>query len=88
MSGILELSTPDNLVRLLNQVDGYVSRRTSKFHPEEDLPQSLTGKEASTHTLWMYNSGKRHGELHVWLFPFTEGREVAFAVYQMEEPLK
>lgn len=88
ISGVLRLSAPGNLVQLLKGVDSYVSQRTTQFHVEEDLPQTLTGNEASTHTLWMYNCGKRHGELHVWLFPFPDGNEVAFAVYQFEEPLK
>jgi hypothetical protein len=88
ISGILELSATYNSVQLLRQVDGYVSQRTTKFHLEDDLPQFLTGKEATTHTLWMYNCGERHGELHVWLFPLPDGNGAAFAVYQIEEPLK
>ena len=88
VSGMLELSSPGNLPQLLGPVDGYVSRRTTTFHVEGDLPQSLTGNEAITHTLWMYNRGERHGELHLCLFPFPDGSGVAFAIYQFEEPLK
>lgn len=88
ISGMLELSSPGNFPQLLGQVDGYVSQRTTTFHVEGDLPQSLAGKEANTHTLWMYNFGERHGELHLWLFPFPDGNGVAFAVYQFEEPLR
>ena len=88
ISGMLEVSSPGNLPQLLGQVDGYVSQRTTKFHVEGDLPQSLTSNEATTHTLWMYNCGERHGELHLWLFPFPDDNEVAFAVYQFEEPLR
>lgn len=88
ISGMLELSSPGNLPQMLGQVDGYVSQRTTQFHVEGDLPQSLAGKEATTHTLWMYNCGERHGELHLWLFPFPDGNGVAFAVYQFEEPLR
>ncbi len=86
-SGVLQLPSPVNLAQMLKQVDGYVSQRTAQFHLEEDLPQMVTGKEGTTHTVWMYNCGPRHGELHVWLFPFPEG-EVGFVAYQFEEPLK
>jgi hypothetical protein len=88
ISGVLQLPPPGNLAQLLKQVDGYVSQRTTQFHSEEDMPQFLTGKEAINHTVWMYNCAARHGELHVWLFPFPDGDGVAFAAYQFEEPLR
>ena len=47
ISGVLQLPPPANLAQMLKQVDGYLSQRTTQFHLEEDLPQFLTGREAT-----------------------------------------
>ncbi len=73
---------------LLRLVDQFVQSRTGKYHVEGQGPSSLKGDERHIHTVWMHNWESRHGELHLWLFPYPDRKQIAFAIYHSEEELK
>ncbi len=73
---------------VLRQVEAFVASRTNRYHIEGDVPSQIQGTERHVHTMWMYNLGKRHGELRMWLFPYPAGNHVGFAVHHYEEKLK
>jgi len=85
LRGILTVSGEGtSCTEILKLVDQFVQTRTGSYHIEGDIPSSITGEQQHIHTMWMYNWEKRHGELHVWLFPYPDGKRIAFAVYHYE----
>lgn len=68
---------------------------THKHHVEgadprlpADAEPVLNDGKSPTYAMWMYNWENRHGELHVWLFPYPGGAKIGFAVHLLEETLR
>ena len=89
LRGILAMNaTEKSCVDVLNAVDRFVQTVTQKYHTEGDLPSSLGEDTQHVYSMWMYNWERRHGELHVWLFPYPGGDKIAFVVHHIEEKLE
>ena len=87
--GILSADALENPCdEILKFVDQFVQQRTGKHHIEGDIPSSVNLEQKHAYTMWMYNWEKRHGELHIWLFPYPDGKRIGFAVHHYEEDLK
>ncbi len=88
--GILTADSGDiQCGEVLKLVDDFVRARTTKYHVEgESFPTPAEPLDKHAYAMWMYNWQKRHGELHVWLFPYPDGTRMGFAIYHYEEKLK
>lgn len=77
----------NNGAEILQRVEEFIRTRTNSFHYEGDSISTLNANQKHLYGVWIYNSGNRHGEIHVWLFPNLPDHTVAYASYIHEEAL-
>ena len=73
---------------ILQTIESFIKSKTQQIEIEGDFPDRLKGDEEQIYTLFMYNWQNRHGKLHVWLFPYPDGKHIGFATHHYEENLK
>ena len=87
--GILQIDSDDiHCGEILKRIDQFVQARTGNYVIEGDTPAEVDSEDKHVYTMWMYNWQRRHGELHVWLFPYPDRKQVGFAIHHYEEDLK
>lgn len=73
---------------ILQNIETFIKSKTQNTEIEGNYPNQLNGNEEQIYTLFMYNWQNRHGKLHVWLFPYPDGKHIGFAAHHYEETLK
>jgi len=88
LRGILSVNLRENpCAEILKLIDRFVQTKTRQYHVEGDIPSSLAREQEHIYTMWMYNRENRHGELHVWLFPYPDEKRIGYAIHHYEEDL-
>ena len=57
-------------------------------HQEGWIPQAPEHPGGPVRITTFYNQGRRHGEMHLWLFPNADESQIHYALHLVEEPLR